>query len=77
MTNITLLRKIMIALLAVSTVIVVGMILKNSIENGATEPAESLTEEEVGEATVPGPENTGPLGPALLPTEKPDTNKEE
>lgn len=75
--NIALLRKIMIALLAVATVIVVGMVLKNSMENGTTEPAESLVEEEVGEATVPGPENTGPLGPALLPTEEAETNKEK
>ncbi len=46
MTNIALLRKIMIVLLAVSTVIVVGMILKNSIENGANVSEDEVTQEE-------------------------------
>lgn len=46
MNNLSILRKLMIALLAVATVIVVVMVLKNSMENGATVPEDEAIQEE-------------------------------
>jgi len=48
MNNLSILRKIMIALLAIATVIVVVTVLKNSIENGATVPEEEAIQQESG-----------------------------
>jgi len=46
MNNIALFRKIMIALLAIATVIVVILVVKNMTENGTPEPSDTAVQEE-------------------------------
>ena len=46
MTNIVLLRKIMIALLAIATVIVIILVVKNMTENGTPEPSDTAVQKE-------------------------------